>query len=281
MRFCTSPYSLENLHDRLAHLSNYALNKKNRQNPQNLDAELACKWSLATLLHELQRQALVKTPETLLAKIRAIICKTILAAEAHLTSTWHQFAPRRACYELFGFDLMLDADVRPWLLEVNVSPSVMGTSPLDRRIKGLLVSDLFHLIGCRVPLANVPPEQVPTSKSKRYPFQRSSTKRGSSHLHSVVQDSSIDHFTAKHLELFTRNDWDIVQTMDDEMDRKGHFDRIYPAATVSETSSYAPFFTCQRYTNLLCTKWLQTPQIVRQGGPRHKGRRPKNPNRSI
>jgi hypothetical protein len=30
---------------------------------------------------------------------------------------------------------------------VNVSPSLVGSSPLDRKIKGLLMTDVFHCVG--------------------------------------------------------------------------------------------------------------------------------------
>jgi hypothetical protein len=33
------------------------------------------------------------------------------------------------------------------LLEVNVSPSLMGSSPLDLAIKGQLMTDVFHVVG--------------------------------------------------------------------------------------------------------------------------------------
>ena len=59
--------------------------------------------------------------------------------------------PARRCFELFGFDVMLDADARPWLLEVNVSPDLASSSPLDERLKGSLVSDTLHLVGIRAP----------------------------------------------------------------------------------------------------------------------------------
>ena len=54
---------------------------------------------------------------------------------------------RRLCFELFGFDVILDRDLRPWLLEVNTMPSLSSSSELDRRIKTSLMSDTFNCIG--------------------------------------------------------------------------------------------------------------------------------------
>lgn len=39
-------------------------------------------------------------------------------------------------HELFGFDIMLESDCKPFLIEVNISPSLASSSPLDRDIKG-------------------------------------------------------------------------------------------------------------------------------------------------
>lgn len=55
------------------------------------------------------------------------------------------------CFELLGFDILLDDQYQPWLVEVNLSPSMGCDAPLDQRIKGNLVADLFTLIGV-VPL---------------------------------------------------------------------------------------------------------------------------------
>jgi tubulin polyglutamylase TTLL5 len=40
---------------------------------------------------------------------------------------------------------MIDSDLRPWLLEVNLSPSLACESPLDMKIKGHLMADFFSL----------------------------------------------------------------------------------------------------------------------------------------
>jgi hypothetical protein len=58
---------------------------------------------------------------------------------------------RSNCFSLFGFDILIDQNSKPWLLEVNLSPSLNIDAPIDLKIKGEMVSDLFSLIGI-VPL---------------------------------------------------------------------------------------------------------------------------------
>ena len=54
---------------------------------------------------------------------------------------------RDNCFELLGFDILIDSALEPWLIEVNLSPSLGCESQLDQRVKAALVSDLFTLIG--------------------------------------------------------------------------------------------------------------------------------------
>lgn len=54
---------------------------------------------------------------------------------------------RNNCFELYGFDVIIDSKLKPWILEVNVSPSLSSSSPLDRKIKHLLLSDILNLVG--------------------------------------------------------------------------------------------------------------------------------------
>ena len=45
---------------------------------------------------------------------------------------------------------MLDHHLKPWILEVNISPSLHSNSQLDVNIKGRLVRDLFNISGYRL-----------------------------------------------------------------------------------------------------------------------------------
>lgn len=49
-------------------------------------------------------------------------------------------------FEILGFDIILDKNLKPWLLEVNHSPSFQTTSPLDLKVKSNLISDTFKLL---------------------------------------------------------------------------------------------------------------------------------------
>jgi hypothetical protein len=42
---------------------------------------------------------------------------------------------------------MVDSDLKPWLLEINLSPSLSCDSPLDFHIKNNLVIDTLNLVG--------------------------------------------------------------------------------------------------------------------------------------
>lgn len=56
---------------------------------------------------------------------------------------------RQNCFEVFGFDILLDSELKPWLIEVNLSPSLACDSPLDMTIKCNLLTDTFNMVGIK------------------------------------------------------------------------------------------------------------------------------------
>lgn len=50
------------------------------------------------------------------------------------------------CVEILGFDFMIDASLKPWLIEVNHLPSFATDSPLDRSIKSQVVRTAMSVL---------------------------------------------------------------------------------------------------------------------------------------
>lgn len=83
-------------------------------------------------------------------RIKDLVIRTIISVEPKVTAMMqaHVAYPQN-CYECFGFDVLLDENLRPWLVEVNTSPSLSSDSPLDKKIKTKLVTELFNVVGFR------------------------------------------------------------------------------------------------------------------------------------
>ena len=83
-------------------------------------------------------------------RIKDVIIKTILAAEQPILQHMGGSKNKNSCFEIYGFDVIIDAKLKPWLLEVNVSPSLSSSSPYDKIVKTKLLSDSLYLIGFKM-----------------------------------------------------------------------------------------------------------------------------------
>jgi len=82
--------------------------------------------------------------------MKDVIIKTILSVEPSIVTACGTTKHKNVCFELYGFDILIDAAFKPWLLEVNVCPSLSSSSPMDKYIKTLLLSDTLYLTGFRM-----------------------------------------------------------------------------------------------------------------------------------
>ena len=66
------------------------------------------------------------------ARINDITVKTVIGVEHSVVSKCNAYCHRRAsCFELFGFDILLDQNLKPWLIEVAPVGHSPSTAQLD------------------------------------------------------------------------------------------------------------------------------------------------------
>ena len=120
---------------------------------------------------------------------------------------------------------------RPWLLEINLSPSLAADSPLDLKIKGNLLKDTFNLVG----LKTQQPENRDTGIKRMGTLKKKAPETNSKVLEELSQQTKeFDEFNWIQKEyinsfigLSTRHKEIICETLL-EYQRRGNFVRIYP-----------------------------------------------------
>ena len=142
VRFGTEKFDLTKPGNVFSHLTNTSINKLSPS--YSFEKERVgsgCKWSLSqlrTYFHQLD------VDDTLLwHRINALIVLTLLNQAPEVPDS----CPNS--FELFGFDVLIDENLKPWLLEVNFSPSLGYDCPLDATIKKPMINDIIDLLGFR------------------------------------------------------------------------------------------------------------------------------------
>lgn len=59
----------------------------------------------------------------------------------------------RHCFEVYGYDIIIDNSLKPWLIEINTSPSMHSTTTNDRSLKSRLIDNVLDVV--------VPPNSLP------------------------------------------------------------------------------------------------------------------------
>ena len=150
-RFSTERYqvnpggaALKNL---FMHLTNYSINKHSAHFVNNTDASTddhGNKWSLSALRRCLSRNGV--NVDSLFQRIDSLIVRTLIGVEPSVTAACRRYCTHRNCaFQLFGFDVLIDDTLKPWLLEVNLAPSLAAESPLDLKVKSRMLSQLLTL----------------------------------------------------------------------------------------------------------------------------------------
>ncbi|RZC39534.1 tubulin polyglutamylase TTLL4-like, partial [Asbolus verrucosus] len=264
-RFASAKYSedVKDLKDRYVHLTNYSINKLSSQYTANEDAN-ACqghKWTITKLLEYLGKQGV--DTKVLWRNLQQLVIKTIITGEAPIHQLCEEnMLSRYNCYELFGVDILLDENLKPWLLEVNISPSLHSSSPLDAHVKGPMVQMLFDLAQFHFPprLSQTVRQSPQCYEPKLYTTTLTKKEREKHNLF-VQYESRQDYLDDVLLEL-TGDDVRKLTQAEDELAAKGRFERIFPT---SQTHKYLNFMEV-RYYNRLFDAWEAKYEKNRQAG---------------
>lgn len=159
VRFASENYDALNHYNKYMHLTNYSLNKES----ENYDKDVCCfseckgnKWGFSALKKYFEINEKVSF-EDVWSDIRDVIVKSVITIEdqtnkkirdLYKLSTSNKINLNNNCmYELYGYDVLLDSNFKPWLMEVNLNPSLNTDTELDLKLKSMLMTDIFNLIG--------------------------------------------------------------------------------------------------------------------------------------
>lgn len=154
VRLASEPYvepSGKNITQSMVHLTNYAINKMNPNFEENTnpdDAQDGHKRSWEAVQQFLRNEGY--DVDTMLGDIEDLIIKTLVAVQPSLSHFYRSCQPEdlenNMCFEILGFDVILDQKLQPWLLEVNHAPSFATESELDTIVKEEVLRDTFNLL---------------------------------------------------------------------------------------------------------------------------------------
>nr|XP_039251875.1 tubulin polyglutamylase ttll6-like [Styela clava] len=151
-RFATKKYQEPNNHNMdevCMHLTNYAINKNSDDFVRDDDS--GSKRKLAAINQWLDEHGY--DTAKMWANIEDVIIKTLISAHPILKHNYRTCFPNHlkgsACFEILGFDVLLDKKLKAWILEVNHSPSFHTDAKLDKEVKEGLLYDTFNLLDLR------------------------------------------------------------------------------------------------------------------------------------
>ncbi|XP_058423383.1 tubulin polyglutamylase TTLL5 isoform X3 [Diceros bicornis minor] len=296
-RFATVRYDqgAKNIRNQFMHLTNYSVNKKSGDYVSCDDPEVedyGNKWSMSAMLRYLKQEG--RDTTALMAHVEDLIIKTIISAELAIATACKTFVPHRSsCFELYGFDVLIDSTLKPWLLEVNLSPSLACDAPLDLKIKASMISDMFTVVGfvCQDPAqrASTRPIYPTFESSRRNPFQKPqrpvsaqfqscfNAKQRSRPL--SASDAEMKNLVASAREKvpgklggsvlgLSMEEIRVLRRVKEENDRRGGFIRIFPTSETWEIyGSYLEHKTSMNY--MLATRLFQD-RMTADGAPELK-----------
>ncbi|XP_077982124.1 putative tubulin polyglutamylase TTLL9 isoform X3 [Glandiceps talaboti] len=134
-RFSNTRFSLDSIDDTYVHLTNVAIQKT----APDYDPERGCKWSMQQLRQYLIAKHGIDNVENMFRLMDDIFIRSLQSVQKVMINDKH-------CFELYGYDILIDEELKPWLIEVNASPSLTASNDEDYHLKFGLLEDVIHVL---------------------------------------------------------------------------------------------------------------------------------------
>mmetsp|Transcript_50884 Transcript_50884/g.80700 ORF Transcript_50884/g.80700 Transcript_50884/m.80700 type:complete len:543 (-) Transcript_50884:12-1640(-) len=118
------------------HLTNVAVQKHSGKAAYK---RTGAKWDVSRLKSYLINTAGLDVTNRLLSDIESIVINSLLAVQKVMINDKH-------CFEVYGYDILIDSSYKPWLLEVNASPSLTANTTVDYEFKYGMLDDALSII---------------------------------------------------------------------------------------------------------------------------------------
>ena len=151
VRFATEEYTLDKNHlkELYRHLTNVAVNEKNKKDYKkavNADTDEGSKWSLQVYENYCKNNGI--DYNYIRKQMGDIAIKSLLSVLDQFYDQMKENGTKdRNHFKLFGFDYLVDEDLKVYLLEINDRPSLLMGDINDRKLKPQLVADVLNIVG--------------------------------------------------------------------------------------------------------------------------------------
>ncbi|KAL7078412.1 hypothetical protein ACQ4LE_001981 [Meloidogyne hapla] len=252
VRFASVTYNPEmaSYTNQFMHLTNYSINKMATTSTEDGEQFSVPKWRLTQFWKYLDK--LGHNSSILKEEIYKIAIKAIISCESHIKAhAAHHCKYPFISYELYGMDILVDSNLRPWLIEMNISPSLHSSTPLDIAVKAPLAKDTLILAGIPFPISS-----DEDFFSSLY-FLTRNLKAHKDEEHLEKEMAHLEYFNENKeirediCDVLTGSDLRILIEFEDELARIGEFELVYPSTSLD----YLKFLRLPLYSNLLLSFW--------------------------